>query len=666
MSILIAPLGCTIGNVVYAPGIAAGFIGTVFGVNVSVNATIGTNPFSLEANMSIGGFNVGPVSLDQTMMGVKISPTENFVSFAGGVTIGSTRVAVNGRAGVNTTDGPYLDLTGTVANLIIVPNLLEVRNTSVTMNLKPSRGYANIIASGSFSILGTDATVSLNMQMSNYQLQSLTASVQQQRGIAGVVSLNGTFNIAYTRGSNPTVSFTAAAVMGGYDLGTASGTLDGKQVSITATASIGGVFSAQVSGQFVWQAASGVNIVNRSGQTVTAAAGDFRLAANNIGLNLSGFTASGSVIIGRAQNVVYGDFSANFALGSGDIGGQVYIGGSFATNGNFSFTGSANLNLLGFNAGVNVSGNRTNNVWHFGILTNITVMGAVNVGFDGNFYRDGTTTKFEMAGSATLGAVGFNYARGNFRMSNKPGIEGLTAQLQINIQGFNGYGSISIASDGRFNSSVYVGVGFPGMSGTGWLTLNNVAWGVASWSEHCYQVTVSTPVYATRRVRVGTGPFSFWTTETYVERINTTYRTQCDWIPQYGEVRGDASTWVDVGFNFVGGNYRVTGYIDSNGGFDLVQTTGPWSWDHEQSFGVGRFSFEADFGWEVRLTSSAPYLTLSAYGEGVVEASFWGCRCRRWRCRCGWTGGNTIGTAGVWVGGDGYIWIRLYGINFRM
>jgi hypothetical protein len=142
--------------------------------------------------------------------------------------------------------------------------------------------------------------------------------------------------------------------------------------------------------------------------------------------------------------------------------------------------------------------------------------------------------------------------------------------------------------------------------------------------------------------------------------------TRSEWLPQYGEYRVNPFTWVDVGFDFVGGNYRVTGEIDSNGSFDLVQTTGPWEWDYGQNFGVVRMQFEAEFGWQVRLTSSAPYLTLSAYGEGAVEARVWGCRCRRWRCSCGWSGGNTIATAGVWVGGDGYIWVRLYGINFRM
>lgn len=282
--------------------------------------------------------------------------------------------------------------------------------------------------------------------------------------------------------------------------------------------------------------------------------------------------------------------------------------------------------------------------------SSITVMGAINVAFNGYFYNSGSGTRFVMNGSTTLGAIGFNWARGNFRLSNEPGEVGLTAQLQLNLSVFNGYGSIWVAADGRFNTSVYVGVGFAGIvGGSGWLTLTNVRWGVLYWWENCWEVSYQEEV----------GPF-------YNRRQVTRTRTDCEWLPQYGEYRVNPFTWVDVGFNFVGGNYRVTGEIDSNGSFDLVQTTGPWTWDYSQNFGVVIMQFEAEFGWQVRLTSSAPYLTLSAYGEGVVEARVWGCRCRRWRCSCGWSGGNTIASAGVWVGGDGYIWTRLYDIYFRL
>jgi hypothetical protein len=646
MNLTIAPFGCQIGNVKFDPGVAASFEGTVFGVNVSVNAKIGTSPFSLEADMAIGGFNVGPVKLDETRMGIKISPTDNYVSFAGGVTIGATKVSVSGKAGANTTDGPYLDLTGSIANLIIVPSALEVRNATLTMNLKPAKGYANIIAGGSYSILGDNATVALNLQMSNYQLQSLNASVQLQRGVAGVVSLDGTFNISYTKGSIPHVDFSAAAVLGGYNLGTASGFIDGNQASMTATASVGGVFSAQVSGQFVWRAADGVNIVNRAGQTVAAAAGDFRLAVNNIGMNLGGFGASGSVAIGRAQNVVYRDFSAHWDLGSGDISGRVYIGGSFDTNGGFSFTGSANMNLIGFNAAVSVSGSGKSGNWTFNTNANITVMGAINVSFDGYFYSGASGTRLVMNGSASLDAIGIGYARGEFRISNEPWEMGLSASVAIDIYGFKGRGSIWVAGDGRFNTSIYVGVGFPGLSGNGFLTLTNVRWGVLYWYENCWKV----PYIAN-----------------FFPRFEVRMRTDCEWLPQYGEYRSAPFTWVDVWFDFIGGQYRMYGYIESNGSFDLTANTGPWGWDYCQKMGLVELCFEADFGWQVRLTSWAPYLSLSAFGEGEVSARYWGCSCRRWRCSCGWKGGSTIARAGLGFSTNpAFIWIDIYGFYFRL
>jgi hypothetical protein len=617
MNITIAPFGCTIGNVVYAPGVAAGFVGTVFGTNVTVNAKIGTSPFSLEADMAIGAFNVGPVKLDETRMGVKVSPTDNYISFAGGVTIGSTKVSVSGKAGANTTDGPYLDMTGSIANLVIVPSFLEVRNATVTLNLKPLRGYANIVAGGNFNVLGTDATVALNMQMSNYQLQSLNASLQLQRTIAGVVTLNGNFAIAYTKGSAPRIDFSAAASMAGYNLGTASGFIDGNQVSITATASVGGVFSAQVSGQFVWQAGSGVNIVNRSGQTVAASAGDFRIAATNIPMTLGGFPGSGNVVIGRAQNIVYGDFNANWSIGAGDIGGQVYVSGSFDTAGNFSFAGSGNLNLVAFNAAVSVSGSKNGNTWQFAMSTNINVMGAVSVGFSGNFYKSGSTTRFTMRGSADLRAAGIGGGRGNFRISNEPGQAGLYADVSINIAGINGGGAMWVGADGTFDTSIWVGINFPGVSAGGWVKIGNVAW----------------------------------------------YNGQ--------RYRGNSYFIVDAWLNFVGVSFRMYGYINGDGSFQFTASAGPWNWGTYINAGFVQLSFGTHFASYITITSWAPYISIYIGGSAWMDWSWpecwWGGG--RWSryFRCGWGGWRRAFNAGMGFNTNpGNVWINIWGYGFNI
>jgi hypothetical protein len=553
MNITIAPFGCTIGNVKYDPGVAAGFVGTVFGTNVSVNAKIGTSPFSLEADMAIGGFNVGQVKLDETRMGVKISPTDNYISFAGGVTIGSTKVSVSGRAGANTTDGPYLDMTGSIANLIIVPSFLEVRNATVTINLKPLKGYANIVAGGSFNILGTDATVALNMQMSNYQLQSLNASLRLQRTIAGIVNLDGTFNIAYTKGATPTIDFSAAASVSGYTLGTATGRIDGNQASILGTVNIGGVFSAQIGGQVVWKAGPGVNITNRSGQTVTAAAGDFRIAATNIGMNLGGFSASGNVAIGRAQGTVYGDFNASFGFGAGDVGGTMYVAGGFSSDGNFNFSGSGYLNLVAFNTSVNVSGYKSGGSWGFSMSANLTVMNALNVNFNGNFYKSGSTTRFTMSGSASLNAAGIA-GSGSFRISNEPGQAGMYVGISVNVAGVvQAQGAMWLGANGSFwanlNAQLYLSV----VNGNGSLYISNNSMTVDSYLNvfgATFRVYGSLYSNGTFSITAQAGPWS-WGTCWWMAVVNVCFgasfqasiTVRSSW--PYVELSAYGSAWMD-------------------------------------------------------------------------------------------------------------------------
>ena len=640
MNLTIAPFGCQIGNVKYDPGVAAGFVGTVFGTSVSVNAKIGTSPFSLEADMAIGAFNVGPVKLDETRMGIKISPTDNYVSFAGGITIGSTKVSVSGKAGANTTDGPYIDMTGSIANLVIVPSYLEIRNATVTMNLKPAKGYANIIAGGSFNILGTDATVALNMQMSNYQLQSLNASLQLQRTIAGVVTLNGKFDIAYTKGQVPNIAFSAAASLGGYNLGTASGFLNGNQVSITATASVGGVFSAQVSGQFVWQAGSGVNIVNRAGQSVAAAAGDFRIAATNIPMSLGGFPGSGNIVIGRAQNVVYGDFNANWAMGAGDVGGQVYIAGSFDTTGNFSFTGSGNLNLVAFSAAVSVSGSKNGNTWQFAMSANIRVMGAVDVAFQGNFYTSGGTTRFTMAGSASLRAAGIAGANANFRISNEPGQAGLYASISVGIAGISGSGALWIGADGSFDTTINVGVNFPGVSAGGNFKMSNIANQVVAWNQQCRPM------------------FGSWGNNV------------CTSVPVYGNVRVATYVQIDAWLTFAGVGFRMWGNINGDGSFQFTAAAGPWSWSYCVNLGVVEVCFGASFASTITITSWAPYISIAASGSAWMDGHTLDCWWGGWHdtcLRCGWGGWGRWINAGLGFNTNpGNIWISLWGWSFNL
>jgi hypothetical protein len=434
--------------------------------------------------------------------------------------------------------------------------------------------------------------------------------------VANVVTIDGAFSIDWAKGSAPNIAFDATGSVAGYQLGRVTGFLNGNQVNITGTVNVGGVFSAQVNGQVVWQAGTGVNIVNRAGQSVAAAAGDFRIAATNISLNLGGFAASGSVVLGRAQNLVYGDFNASFVIGSGDVGGTVNVAGSFGSDGNFSFSGSGTLNLIGFNAAVSVSGSKNGANWAFAMNSTFTVMGAVNVAFGGNFYKSGTTTRFTMFGSADLRAAGIGGGRGSFRISNEPGQAGLYADVSVSISGVSGSGAIWIGADGTFDTTLNVRVNFPGVNVGGNLKIGNVAWSGGT------------------------------------------------------RYRGGTYFQIDAWFSLAGVWFRMYGNVNADGSFSFTAQAGPWSWDTGFCLVVVCLRFGAYFSSSVTITSWAPYVAVAASGGAYVDGQTWSCWWSGgWRpkLRCGWGGWGRWASAGIGFNSNpGNLWIDLWGYRFNL
>ncbi|MEY2628158.1 MAG: hypothetical protein RJB08_1917, partial [Actinomycetota bacterium] len=634
MDLIIAPLGCQIGNQLLEPGVSVGFSGTVLGTPVDVRAKIGTSPFSLDASLAIGAFKAGGVQVDETKLGIKISPTESFVSFAGGITIGNTKVNVNGNIGYNVTDGPWVDLTGSIDNLSIVPGFLEIKTAAVTVNLRPKNGFANIKASGDFTFLGDKTKVDFAMTMANYKLQSLNATIQATRTIASIVKIDGQFSIAYTDGQFPTLSFNAKGSVGGYDFGQVTGTVDKNQVKITGTISVSSVFSAQLTGQVVWQAGSGITIVNRDGATVTAAAGDFRVAADNISINLGGFAASGSVAVGRASGITYAKFNASFAIGSGNIGGNLSIGGSFDTGGNFSFTGSGSLNLVAFNANVSVTGNKTGANWSFSLTSTIQVLGAVNVGFSGSFYNNPTAGfRFTMTGSASLSAAGVA-ANGSFTISNEPGKEGMSASLSLAVPGITGSGSITVTADGSFEASLNASLNLGIMKINGTVKMGNIGYNVQFTCQNFLfgQKLCIFPPITTTKYRIGA----------------------------YLNVSGS--------FNLIGIGFAVAGNINSNGSFDFTVNAG-FNWDSPQvDLALVKFRISASINASLRITSWSPYVSFSASGSVSVQGSVVdGFDCWHWDCGRTWSGWKTLASIGLGFSvNPSSIWVDYEGRHFAI
>ena len=139
------------------------------------------------------------------------------------------------------------------------------------------------------------------------------------------------------------------------------------------------------------------------------------------------------------------------------------------------FRSNGNLSLVGFSAAVSVSGSKKGTAWSFALSTTINVLGAVNVGFNGNFYNNGAGFRFTMTGTASLSAAGVA-ASGSFTISNEPGKEGMSAAITLAVPGITGSGSIAINADGTFDASLGVSVNLGIVKAGGTLKMGNVAY----------------------------------------------------------------------------------------------------------------------------------------------------------------------------------------------
>ena len=659
MKLVIAPTGCTVGNVVVLPGVSAAFTGSVFGASVAVDARIGTNPFSLEANVAIGAFNIGTVKVNETKLGIKVSADENYVSFSGGVTIGATTVGVSGKAGINTTDGPYIDFTGSINKLVIVQTALEISNAEVTINLKPAKQYFKIVATGNFDILGSTSSVSLDMQMANYQLQSLNASVKTKRSIGGIVALDGTFNIAYKQGSLPTLDFTAEASVGGFTLGTTSGRISDYDATITGSVSIPEVFSAQVSGSFTWKTNSSASSTNSSpakkgfGFTAQAKyvpqAGDFSVSAKNIPISLGGFPGSGDISVSRSGGAVSGSFSATWAMGAGDVGGNVSVSGSFDSTGNFSFKGSGSLTLVAFSADVTVSGSKKGSTWSFAMSSTMKVMGLVDVGFSGSFYSTGGVTRFTMTGSANLSAAGIGGVggvTGAFTISNEPNQSGLSVAFSVKVMTTTVSGSMWVAADGTYSASLAMTISLGGVSVSGQLKISRGL--TATWA--CTKTSSMT---------VGTTKVS------YCSGFGTAY------------VEPKVNTFVlSASLTYSKVSYSASLPIAVDGSFSYIISSGDQSWSKDVNFGISGGCCGASYSYDIeqneidvtfyaglQVSSSSPYLALSGGGSTSIEYRYRDCS---WKGCGGWSSWKSLGSCGVDYSTSGKFSINCYGFKYSV
>ncbi|MCU1378697.1 MAG: hypothetical protein JWN29_1680 [Acidimicrobiales bacterium] len=566
--LLIAPKGCTIGTTTYAPGLAVDFDGSVAGTPVTVNAELDTDPFAIKAHLKVGAFPVGPLTVDTTTIDLDVTDASFSLQFQGAVSVLGTTVTVSGGFGT----GPHgitADFHGTITDVSLGPVSIPTATVSFTLD----DGNIDVAVDGTVDVFGVAFKPALELDVVAGQIESFKGSVTGDIAIGSLTLKQAKVKFDYERASSAiSVTVGADLSVGGYDGMKVAGTVSNNGISISGSfASKGSVsLSAAVSGSIVW-ATSGKStptMVNHSGKTVNASPGDFSFSATNVRFTLPAFELTGSLAFGHVGTDAWVSVAATLALPIDNA--AIAVAGDIDSSGQFSFSGSATITLVGF-AGSGTFSLSNKAGFHLAASLVLAVAGQ-NVNFSGEFDQDNGSVHYSLTGSATLGMGSFTGA-GSFSLSNEPGSAGMSAALTLHASSYvNVSGTLAYKPDGLYYLSATGSLVVPAVTVKGTFTLTNC----------------SSPSCAT-----GTG--------------NTLLTFA-------------ASTMLS-GFSFT-----ISGAIDSNGGFSLTAAspaTGTYSGGGTVNLAVLRVSGTVTYAMSATLSSAPPFLAVSGSGSASMAYQYY-------------------------------------------
>src|SRR5262249_54395805 len=127
-------------------------------------------------------------------------------------------------------------------------------------------------------------------------------------------------------------------------------------LSVSTEWSLGTVFTANISGAaYYGTVPAGSKIPDATGTQVAAKTGDFYLSAQNVTLNVGGFKGSGGVYFGKAGGVFGASMNGSIQILGTSGSNSVDVKGSILGIGDFTLSGAANLDLVGFKPRVTVT-----------------------------------------------------------------------------------------------------------------------------------------------------------------------------------------------------------------------------------------------------------------------------------------------------------------------
>jgi hypothetical protein len=465
----IAPTGCKVGTFTYAPGVSLNFDGNVAGVSLAIKATIGLSPFGIDGSATLGEFNVGGLTVLETNVTVKLNSSALKVTFSGGVNAFGTTVKVSGGIEKKGT-AVVSDFTGSLDKLSIGNGAITANNLGVKIHTEVGAGpnVLTFAAQGTVTMFGSNADAKFALSLTNGVLNQATADVNANVNVGGStgLALNGVFHVDYKTGSPLNVNANVSAKAGSFTLGQATVVVNNSYMSVSASFNVGTVFTATLAGAaYYGTPAAGTQITLPGGSKVNAKQGDFYMSATNLGLTVSGFSGTGSFFVGQVGGTFYANLNGSIQIVGTSGTNTVTVAGTVSGNGDFSLSGTANLDLAGFKPSVAVSVTKTG--------TKVAVSGAASIqilsssiAVKGEFLYERGQFRFRLNGTGTLVAGGYTIANTNITFSNFQADAGLNASINLNAGGVvTVNGTLNIDANGGFYLSASARLNLGGIGG---------------------------------------------------------------------------------------------------------------------------------------------------------------------------------------------------------
>ncbi len=384
-----SPLPVTIGAgpnaVTYKPGFSLDFDADVLAVPISVHAAVDPDTLSVSASATIGAVSLGPLSLTSTKFNFEVAPLQGVLfdlGFSGDLSLGTTTLQANVAVQASTSGPPSFALSTSGGNLGL-SGVVAINRFSLSASGMLTDGTSgplpsfNLQGSASATVLGQTMTLAGGVQLGSGGIESASLYADPGNLSVGGVSVSG----SGCGSQAPGLPSTGPCIGASYDASASqpltvsvngSVAVNGIGVSLQGTVDSQGLDIQQASAEFldpldpsgrprpqpiadlsgrIWYGSAsdlaGATAddpnLGPNGGTVAAQSGDFEVSGT-AELNLAGFDVSGNFQFGALKDQLGTAPSGGYDIFANGQLNVNALGNSAMVSGSFGEDASGNFN----------------------------------------------------------------------------------------------------------------------------------------------------------------------------------------------------------------------------------------------------------------------------------------------------------------------------------